>query len=560
MGLELKKIDKLILKSYIGPYILAFFIAEFVLIMQFLWKYIDEILGKGFTFTDYLEVIMYNAATIVPLALPISILLSSIMVFGDISEKFELSSLKSAGVSLLRVMKPAFVLSLFTFFISIFSSNYLKPVAAFKFQKKITLMRKQNILLIEEGIFNQDFNNFSIKVGKKNKNNKDMNDVLMYDHSSPDKALLHMIKSDSAQMYSSDDGRYFIMNLYNGKQYQEQDRGISAETGRVQYPMIRTDFKKWYKVFDMSNFFIGESDIMISKSREDFLNTFQLIDQIDTLNRSIERYNSKSKSEYAGLESQKLLTDKEYTEQLNNKNINLLPEVPLQKNTDLNKIIKPKKIIAENKSGSINPENAYKLLKKRETKINSQPIKKTNETIVVQDATTFNRIKNYDLNKVPSFTSTFDSTTIKNLILRASPAMSKNADLASSAISNIEHSNYQKQVYTYRLGQQYSFALVCILFLFIGAPLGSIIRKGGYGYPLLVAIIFYMLFIIVNILGEKLLKSEVINGIIAAWLPCLILLPFAVYFTYQALRDIRFSWFEKIKNYINYIFLRTKPE
>jgi lipopolysaccharide export system permease protein len=477
--------------------------------------------------------------------------------------------MKSAGVSLLRIMKPAIYLSIFTALLSIFSSNYLKPVAAFKYQKKFNLMRKQNTLLIEEGIFNQDFNNFSIRVAKKNKNNRDMKDVLMYDHSSPDKALIHMIKADSAEMFSSDDGRYFVMDLHNGNQYQEQERGTSAETGRIQYPMVRTDFKKWHKVFDMSSFFIGESDILISKSREDFLNSFQLLAQIDTLNQSIKKFSSKSEALYAEMENQKSLSDTEYTTEINRQNLSSLPTIPDIPKSSQEKIPSVKKTI-DNKDGSINPENVNKIIKNKEKFARKQKLKKTSKKTqpivanksraVVNEATIFKRIKNYDLNKVPSFTSTFDSITIKNLILRANPYMSKNADLASSALNNVEHSMYQKEVYTYRLNQQYSFAIVCIVFLFIGAPLGSIIRKGGYGYPLLVAIIFYMIFIIVNILGEKLLKSEVLNGLIAAWLPTLVLLPFALYFTYQALRDIRFSWFEKIKNYINFIFLRTKKE
>jgi lipopolysaccharide export system permease protein len=128
--------------------------------------------------------------------------------------------------------------------------------------------------------------------------------------------------------------------------------------------------------------------------------------------------------------------------------------------------------------------------------------------------------------------------------------VSANLDLANGAFNNIDHSFYQKQVFILRLGQQYSFALVCVLFLFIGAPLGSIIRKGGFGYPLLIAILFYILFIITTIVGEKLLKSETIMGWLGAWLPCIILLPFSAFFTYQAMRDIRVTWLDKIETKI----------
>jgi lipopolysaccharide export system permease protein len=136
------------------------------------------------------------------------------------------------------------------------------------------------------------------------------------------------------------------------------------------------------------------------------------------------------------------------------------------------------------------------------------------------------------------------------MISKALPFVSANLDIANSSFNNISHSYYQKQVYILRLGQQYSFAVVCILFLFIGAPLGSIIRKGGFGYPLLIAILFYILFIISTIVGEKLLKSETIYGWVGAWLPCLILLPFSIYFTYQALNDVRFTIVERLETKI----------
>ena len=138
--------------------------------------------------------------------------------------------------------------------------------------------------------------------------------------------------------------------------------------------------------------------------------------------------------------------------------------------------------------------------------------------------------------------------------MRSIPAITTNMDLANAAFYNVDNAIHQKQIYVLRLGHQYSFALVCILFLFIGAPLGSIIRKGGYGYPLLVAILFYMLFIISTIVGEKLVRSETFPGWFGAWLPCLLLLPFGLYFTYQALNDARFSWIDKVEQVLLRLF------
>jgi lipopolysaccharide export system permease protein len=149
----LKKIDKLIIQSFIGPAILSYFIATFVLVMQFLWKYIDDILGKGITVFEIIELIFYYAVTLIPMAVPITVLISSVMVFGDMAEKYELSSMKSAGVSLYRIMIPGLVVASLIALFSIFASNYLKPVSLLQFNKRFQTIRKQKAALaIEQGI------------------------------------------------------------------------------------------------------------------------------------------------------------------------------------------------------------------------------------------------------------------------------------------------------------------------------------------------------------------------------------------------------------------------
>ena len=203
--------------------------------MQFLWKYIDDILGKGFSIFEILELISYYGLTIIPMALPISILIASVMVFGDMSEKHELPTLKSAGVSLVRIMRGGILLAVLTFVFSLFASNYLKPTASFKFKKRFDVITKQKSTLnIEEKIFNDDFNNFIIRVDEKSKDGKSMKDVLIYDHTKPDKSLINVISSDSAEMYSTEDGRYFVMNLFDGMQYQEDNR-TKRKDGSTKY-------------------------------------------------------------------------------------------------------------------------------------------------------------------------------------------------------------------------------------------------------------------------------------------------------------------------------------
>lgn len=563
----MKKLDKFILTSFIGPYILSFFIAEFVLIMQFLWKYIDDILGKGFTMFDVLELVAYYGMTIIPMALPISILLASIMVYGDISEKYELASMKSAGISLLRIMRPAIFLAFATAAASIVSSNYVKPAATFQFKKRFDLIKKQkSTLTIEEGIFNDEFRDFAIRVGQKEQDGKTVSDVVIYDHTSPDRSLVNMIKSECGEMYSTDDGNYFVMKLNEGEQYQEMERKI--ENGKMAYPFVRTEFQQWSKVFDMSNFYLNEGDISINRNREDMLNTFQLLAQIDTFNSKIEGYYGSMKKDLDNVLKAQILKKDQYNTIIKNSKDTIRTEsrsTPVSKlSVNVDSI---QQVIAALKKRPSSPENAL-MIKAKEMQIKgsikrnmliashpaSQLKSQANIIPAIKSPLEIRRKSDFQLDKARFFYESLDSSSLIIVIDKAVINFESIMNSFGSLNHNLNHSLYQKEVFTLRLGQQYSFALVCILFLFIGAPLGSIIRKGGYGYPLLVAILFYMMFIISTIVGEKLLKSETVSGATGAWLPCLILLPFSFYFTYLALNDARFLWLEKLGRFFTKLF------
>jgi lipopolysaccharide export system permease protein len=561
----LKKIDQFILKSFAGPYVLSFFIAEFVLIMQFLWKYIDDILGKGFGAFDILELIFYNALQLVPTALPISILLASVMVFGEISEKYELSTMKSAGVSLLRVMRPAIYLSIATFIFSIIASNFIKPAAAYQYKKRFDLIRKQKTTLaIEEGIFNGEFPDIVIRVDKKAENNVDMKSVLLYDQSQQDRSLLNMIKADSAKMYPSEDGKFFFMNLINGVQVQEMDRTPDG-SGVNKYPMMRTTFKTWDKVVDMSTFYLSESDIMVSRNREEMLNTFQLFDQLDSISSQISKNRKDNSNDYFKFLDRKVLSTAQYADVLSKRSKDTIKteKVPLPKIDTVDR-----REITKN-DGSITLENAIINTKKKPFKKSKALVKDIIKTLPVVTPTNelrkqeeldkhFKRRDTANVDNVKYFYQLYDSLTISNLIRKATPFVSSNMDKANNYINSYNTQAYQKENVIYHLSSQYSNALVCILFLFIGAPLGSIIRKGGYGYPLLVAILFYILFIIASILGTKLLRSDKITGLAGGWMPCLILLPFCIFFTYKALKDASFNGIEKLEKFINNLQLKWK--
>ena len=179
----IKKLDKLIIGAFIGPFIATFFITLFVLVLQFFWLYIDDIVGKGLDFFTIGRFILYVCATLVPLALPLAVLLSSIMTFGNLGETFELVAIKSAGIPLLRFMRPLFIVSLIICGIAFSFNNYIIPVAQLKMQTlKYDIIVSKPAFDIKEGVFYDKIDGYVIKIGKKDKDGSTIHDVLIFQH------------------------------------------------------------------------------------------------------------------------------------------------------------------------------------------------------------------------------------------------------------------------------------------------------------------------------------------------------------------------------------------
>lgn len=543
----MKKIDKLISTSFIGPAILSYFIATFVLVMQFLWKYIDEILGKGLSIFELLELIFYYAVTLIPMAVPITVLISSVMVFGDMAEKYELSSMKSAGISLLRIMWPSMVIAFGIGIFSILSANFLKPASLLQFNKRFIAIKKQkSALAIEQGIFNDAFNETIIRVNEIEKNKRDIHDVLIYDHTANDKSLIRIMSAKSGQMYTAQEGKYFVMELDTGISYQEGEKKSKLGSDKTERPFTRMYFDKWSKTFDMSIFDGEEGLLNFNRDREQMMNSFQLKAAIDSFKMNIDNNNEKLHNKMAILFSE----EKEVNDTLANEP----KQYALRYNTSTNNNIdtfayniqESAKRDSLKTSSHIQKDRDIKSVKKKSLKkvliqkpipqtIIETPIARLNKPRLVEQKDAIH------LDSIKYFAQTIDSIDFRDVIIRAQSDLSRDRDELLTLSNTNEDYNKQKQKYTLRLNQQYSWAVVCILFLFIGAPLGSIIRKGGYGYPLLVAILFYMIFIISTIYGEKLVRSDATSGLQAAWIPCIILTPWAIVFTIMAIRDISFN-------------------
>ncbi len=523
----MKKIDKLISTSFIGPSILSFFVATFVLVMQFLWKYIDEILGKGFTILELLELIFYYAVTLIPLAVPITILISSVMVFGDMAEKYELSSMKSAGVSLLRIMLPSLVVAILIGLFSLFASNYLKPAANLQFQKRFLSLRKQkSALSIEQGIFNDAFGETIIRVNEIEKNGRDIHDVLIYDHTQNDKSLISVMSSKGGEMFTAEEGKYFIMKLDTGIQYQELEKKSKLGSSKSEIPFMRTYFDQWTKTFDMGQFDGDDGILNFNRNKEDMMNTFQLWRAIDTFQTNFMENNQKinARIDAIFISSQKNKDTKTDTFQqqktikidtFQNQDSTTI-DTTSRSILDSTTLKKPTSSLIKALAATINRDTNHAdvgsiekhfhsgsaaLYQQKYNAKSTAPASKAYKRLINQNA-------DIDISSANNFYETLDSIDIRDVLTRAQSDLSRDRDELLSIKSVNQDLTKSSEKYLLRLNQQYSWAFICVIFLFIGAPLGSIIRKGGYGYPLLVAILFYMIFIITTILGEKLIRND----------------------------------------------------
>src|SRR5215831_18617673 len=277
----IKKLDILIVKAFVGPFVATFFITLLVLVMQFFWLWIDDFVGKGLSTGIILEFTWYQTASLVPLALPLAILLSSLMTFGNLGESFELVAIKSSGISLLRFMRPLFIVSLLLSGVAFLFSNYIIPVANLKSRTLLgNIVSSQPAFDLKEGVFYDKIGGFSIKVGKKEANDSVIRDVIVYEQNN---ALQdNFIIAKSGVMRVSDNKRYLEFNLRDGWRYEE--RGDKFGGPKSDY--IRIGFKEYKKKFDLSS--LGFAQIIpdsVNKNNEKMFSMRQLNKAIDSFEK-----------------------------------------------------------------------------------------------------------------------------------------------------------------------------------------------------------------------------------------------------------------------------------
>ncbi len=276
----MKKLHKLVLRSWLGPFILTFFIALFILLMQFLWKYIDDFVGKGLEWYIIAELMFYASASLVPMALPLAILLSSLMTFGNLGEHLELAACKSAGISLQRVMRPLTITAIIVSLSAFYFSNNILPVSNLKMGTLLYDIQQQRPALnIKEGVFYSGIPGYIIKVNNKSEDGKILKGVMIYDH--VDRLGANkVIVADSGKMEMTSDEQFLLLTLYNGYSYEEVEPKNRRQNT---YPHQRSSFSENVIKFDMSEFQLERHDEEIFKNNHQMLNVWQLAAQRDTL-------------------------------------------------------------------------------------------------------------------------------------------------------------------------------------------------------------------------------------------------------------------------------------
>lgn len=292
----MKKLDVLILRSFLGPFIATFFITLFVLILQFFWLWIDDFVGKGIDASIMIRLILYLSATLVPLALPLAVLLSSIMTFGNLGETFELVAIKSAGIGLLRFMRPLFIVAFLLSALAFLFNNYMIPVANLKMRTLHTdIVNKKPAFDLKEGVFYTNIPGYAMKVAKK-LDDSTLVDIIIYENPLGYSGVQdNIIVAEDGVMRISDDKRFLEFTLRNGWRYEERGKRNSKDS-----EFIRLGFKEYKKVLDLSELQLNLTSDSAYMNRYEMLNIRQLDHMVDSIDRKLENYKTRGLREWAG--------------------------------------------------------------------------------------------------------------------------------------------------------------------------------------------------------------------------------------------------------------------
>jgi lipopolysaccharide export LptBFGC system permease protein LptF len=564
---NMKKLDKLILGSFLGPFLLTFLVVDFILLIVNMLKYFDEIFGKGLGFWIYAELIGYFVISISPMALPLAVLLSSLMTFGNLGEHFELTAIKSSGISLTRALRPIGVFSIFLTLAAFLSNNYLVPKVNLKtFSLLYDIRMKTPALDIKEGVFYSGIQYYNIKVNKKLDDVR-LQDIMIYNHSEG-QGNLSITLADSGRMETFNNDTYMKLTLYKGNSYKESraTRGISE----APVEFTRTNFDENVMVFDLSAF-------QLSRTPEEQWSTNRAIKTISEIKEGLDSINfilnDLKYQNYITASSiypfftreRKLQAPMQILEQ--KALYDTLRKIKIEKEKSLKDTIVERatgdSVIKNNTasldtiasgelsiSASVSDSKSDSLLRK---KLSQKKIQKADSQISIDQEI----ITTIDTTGVPAEKKKsrsealtekekylLDSVIYKRGYITNAITMALNNSRNLKNSFNVKMNQFDGNLREFRRYeiawyQKYSQAIACFIMFLIGAPLGSIIKKGGLGLPVLISILFFIFFYMLTITGEKWAKEGITDSLFGTIFSNLCLLPVGLFFLRQARRDAR---------------------
>lgn len=464
----MKRLDRYVLKTYIGPFCMTFLVVVFIFLMQFVWKYIDDLVGKGLEWTVLLKLMGYTACTFIPMSLPLALLLSGLMTFGNMGERFELTAMKSAGVPLYRIMRPLILFAVCCSAGNFFLSNNLVPYANLKSTMLLRDIRSQKpALSIDEKVFYKGIDNYVIRVGEKEKDNKTVHDVLIYDHSNGN-SFARLTHAKDGTMVMDEKKQLLTFTLYDGFFFDEDMQNSNDMPERR--IVMRGKFDKHTLRFDLSSFQFTRSDEDVFKSNYAALNVRQLGRFIDSIR---------------------------------------------------NDALREKQQAGKNMLASFRTINAFALDSSAE-------------------APDTCRLHALDAQQ---------EYNAANIALQLSRELQ-----GSMEFFNMDQTSRSEQLWRYEIEWHRKFTLcaACLILFFIGAPLGSIIRKGGIGVPLTISIFIFVFYWVISTIGERMARIGSLTAASGMWISSLILLPIGIFLVYKSTRESQWLPFlqsDKLKHF-----------
>lgn len=461
----------MIIRSFMGPFILTFFIVMFILLMQFVWTYIDDFMGKGLPYLVIAELLLYASANLVTLALPLAVLLSSIMTFGGLAEHYELVAMKSSGLSLFKIMKPLIFFIVGLSFGAFYFSNTISPLATLKFKSLLwDVTQKKPDMELKEGVFYNGLDGYSIRVKERNEETGLLKDVLIYSYDRANPGNRHVIRANEGRMFKSKNGRILVLELTDGVSYDEV-----GTPGEKNHPHIKSEFEKDYVRMDLSGFELQRTDEDLWKNHMKMLSMAQLRESIDSL------------SQQRDLRRKDYLNYMRRTVQLDS--IPAETDVRDDTTTADTTAAAVHTTVADTTSGALRGFDSLDPLEKR-------------------------RVVNVALNMTRNSRNYMDRT-------------------------HTEIVGRDKYIVEHRIEwhRKLTLSFACIILFFIGAPLGAIIKKGGLGLPVIFSVLFFLIWHITSISGEKMVDTGVLLPFWGMWMGSMILTPIAIFLTYKAAKD-----------------------